>query len=263
MLAEEKKESGGRFEESRRDPQDERKYLIRRRVVSIVSFLILIGFFAVVAVYVGKPMINLAKDPETFRLWVDSHGFGGKLAMVGMMVLQVVVAVIPGEALEIGAGYAFGAWEGLLLCLIGAAIGSAIIFFFVKLLGVKMVEAFISREKINSLKFIKSSRRLNLLMFILFFIPGTPKDLFTYFAGLTPMKLHTFLMISTIARIPSVITSTIGGHALGTQQYVFAAVVFAITIIVSLIGILVYRRISKQEKEKEKEESQNDTISQG
>lgn len=77
------------------------------------------------------------------------------------------------------------------------------------------------------------------------------------------MKLHTFLMISTIARIPSVITSTIGGHALGTQQYVFAAVVFAITIIVSLIGILVYRRISKQEKEKEKEESQNDTISQG
>ena len=259
MLAEEKKESGGRLEESRRDPQDERKYLIRRRVVSIVSFLILIGFFAVVAVYVGKPMINLAKDPETFRLWVDSHGFGGKLAMVGMMVLQVVVAVIPGEALEIGAGYAFGAWEGLLLCLIG----SAIIFFFVKLLGVKMVEAFISREKINSLKFIKSSRRLNLLMFILFFIPGTPKDLFTYFAGLTPMKLHTFLMISTIARIPSVITSTIGGHALGTQQYVFAAVVFAITIIVSLIGILVYRRISKQEKEKEKEESQNDTISQG
>ena len=113
MLAEEKKESGGRLEESRRDPQDERKYLIRRRVVSIVSFLILIGFFAVVAVYVGKPMINLAKDPETFRLWVDSHGFGGKLAMVGMMVLQVVVAVIPGEALEIGAGYAFGAWEGL------------------------------------------------------------------------------------------------------------------------------------------------------
>ena len=117
--------------------------------------------------------------------------------------------------------------------------------------------------KDQSLKFIKSSRRLNLLMFILFFIPGTPKDLFTYFAGLTPMKLHTFLMISTIARIPSVITSTIGGHALGTQQYVFAAVVFAITIIVSLIGILVYRRISKQEKEKEKEESQNDTISQG
>lgn len=73
------------------------------------------------------------------------------------------------------------------------------------------------------------------------------------------MKLHTFLLISTIARIPSVITSTIGGHALGTQQYVFAAVVFAITIIISLIGILIYRRISKQEKE----ESQNDTISQG
>ena len=80
------------------------------------------------------------------------------------------------------------------------------------------------------------------------------------------MKLHTFLMISTIARIPSVITSTIGGHALGTQQYVFAAVVFAITIIVSLIGILVYRRIFQaweKGKKAKKRESQNDTISQG
>ena len=238
-------------------------YQKRRRIISIVSFLILIAVFVVLTMTVGNQLLQFVSDPEKFRAWIDGKGVWGRLAMIGLMMLQVVVAIIPGEVFEIGAGYAFGAWEGLLLCLIGAAIGSAIIFFFVKLLGVKMVEAFISREKINSLKFIKSSRRLNLLMFILFFIPGTPKDLFTYFAGLTPMKLHTFLMISTIARIPSVITSTIGGHALGTQQYVFAAVVFAITIIVSLIGILVYRRISKQEKEKEKEESQNDTISQG
>ena len=112
-------ESGKKLDETQRDPQEDRKYIIRRRAVSIVSFLILIGFFAVVAIYVGKPMLNLAKDPEMFRQWVDAHGFGGKMAMVGMMVLQVVVAVIPGEPLEIGAGYAFGAWEGLLLCLIG------------------------------------------------------------------------------------------------------------------------------------------------
>ena len=231
----------------------------QKKTLSVLAIVIFVLLSAALAWFVGRPMVRFARQPEQFRAWVDGHGAWGPLAYAAMVVLQVLVAIIPGEPLEIAGGYAFGAWEGLLLCLIGAAIGSAIIFFFVKLLGVKMVEAFISREKINSLKFIKSSRRLNLLMFILFFIPGTPKDLFTYFAGLTPMKLHTFLMISTIARIPSVITSTIGGHALGTQQYVFAAVVFAITIIISLIGILIYRRISKQEKEA----SQNDTISQG
>ena len=234
-----------------------------KKYIAAASIAVFILLTVAIAWFVGRPMLKFVSEPEHFRAWVDSGGVMSRVWFLGMQFLQVFVAIIPGEPMELGAGYAFGAWEGLLLCLIGAAIGSAIIFFFVKLLGVKMVEAFISREKINSLKFIKSSRRLNLLMFILFFIPGTPKDLFTYFAGLTPMKLHTFLMISTIARIPSVITSTIGGHALGTQQYVFAAVVFAITIIVSLIGILIYRRISKQEKEKEKEESQNDTISQG
>lgn len=252
MLEEQSKKQ--KKEERAQDSQGKKKYLRRKRIVSIASFLVLVAFFAVVSIYIGRPMVEFASEPEKFRLWVESYGFWGRLAMIGMLVLQVVVAVIPGEPLEIGAGYAFGAWEGLLLCLIGAAIGSAIIFVFVKLLGVKMVEAFISREKINSLKFINSSKRLNLLMFILFVIPGTPKDIFTYFAGLTPMKLTTFLAISTLARIPSVITSTIGGHALGTQQYLFAIVVFVITIAISLGGILLYRRISKQEKEKEERE---------
>ncbi len=228
---------------------DEQQYRRRRKIVSAISFLLLCVLFAVV-VYYSKPLMQLVAEPEEFRAWIEGQGIWGYFTFVAIMCLQVVVAVIPGEIVEIGAGYAFGAVMGLLLCLIGTAMGSTIIYGFTKRFGHKMVEAFISREKIQSLKFIQNSKRLNLLIFVLFFIPGTPKDIITYFIGLTPMKLRTFLMISSVARIPSVITSVMGGHALGLQNYTMAIIVFVVTAVISLAGVLVYRHISKKENSK-------------
>lgn len=212
---------------------------------SLVILILIIAAFVTITFTVGKPLIEFVSDTEKFRLWVEAQGFWGRIILIGIMCLQVVVAIIPGEVIEIGAGYVFGSIEGMLLCLAGAALGSAIIFIFTKKFGIKMVEAFVSKDKINSLKFVKNSKKLNFLIFILFFIPGTPKDVFTYFVGLTPMKLHTFLIISSIARIPSVISSTIGGNAIGLKDYKFAIIVFVITTIISIIGICIYKLILK------------------
>ncbi len=134
-------------------------YQKRRRIVSLCSLVILVLLFVGIAVWVGKPMIDSLKNPEAFRQWVDGHGMIGRLAFAGMMALQVVVAMIPGEPLEIAAGYVFGNVEGLLLCLLGAAVGTAVIFAFTRLLGIKMVEAFISREKIESIRFLHNPRK--------------------------------------------------------------------------------------------------------
>lgn len=219
--------------------------------MSLLSLGVFIAFFAVVTITLWKPLTDTFSEPEKFRVWLDSHGFLGKLAFIGMVVLQVIFALIPGEPMEIGAGYAFGTFEGLLLCLIGMAIGSTIIFLFTKLLGISIVEAFISREKIKSLRFIKKSRNLNLLVFIVFLIPGTPKDLITYFIGLTPMKLGAYLILTSIARIPSIISSTIAGNALGDQKYKLAAIVFVLTAAISLVGLLVYNQLSKRHEREE------------
>ena len=217
-----------------------------KKIASIISISVFLLFCAAVFYFVGRPMLAFVSEPEKFRLWVDQKGLLGKAAFVGMMALQVVIAIIPGEPLEIGAGYAFGIWEGTLLCLIGQVIGSIIVFVFVKYVGIRAVEAFFSKEKIQSLKFLQNHKRLDLLVFILFFIPGTPKDILTYFVGLTPMSLATFLLITFFARIPSVITSTIGGDAIGLQNYQFAVIVFVVTMVISAAGILIYQRITKR-----------------
>ena len=215
-----------------------------KKKIYLFAIIVALIFIGAVGYLVGKPMVEFVREPERFRTWVDSSGFMSRVIFVGMVVFQLVIALIPGEPLEMGAGYAFGAVEGTILCIIGCVIGSALVFLFVRRFGVKLVEVFFPREKIRSLRFLQDSRRLNLLTFIVFFIPGTPKDLLSYFIGLTDMKLGTWLFITAVARIPSIVTSTVTGDALGLKDYQFALIAFGVTLALSLVGILVYRRLS-------------------
>ena len=226
--------------------RQERTQLTEAHKKKIYLFAIIVAliFIGAVGYLVGKPMVEFVREPERFRAWVDSSGFVSRVVFVGMVVFQLIIALIPGEPLEMGAGYAFGALEGTILCIIGCVIGSALVFLFVRRFGVKLVEVFFPREKIRSLRFLQDSRRLNLLTFIVFFIPGTPKDLLSYFIGLTDMKLGTWLLITAVARIPSIVTSTVTGDALGLKDYQFALIAFGVTLALSLAGILVYRRLS-------------------
>ena len=226
--------------------RQERAQLTEAHKKKIYLFAIVVAllFIAAVGYLVGKPMVEFVREPERFRAWVDSSGFVSRVIFVGMVIFQLIIALIPGEPLEMGAGYAFGAVEGTILCIIGCVIGSALVFLFVRRFGVKLVEVFFPREKIRSLRFLQDSRRLDLLTFIVFFIPGTPKDLLSYFIGLTDMKLGTWLLITAVARIPSIVTSTVTGDALGLKDYQFALIAFGVTLALSLAGILVYRRLS-------------------
>jgi uncharacterized membrane protein YdjX (TVP38/TMEM64 family) len=236
-------------------PLDEETRKKRRRgIVWLVVFLL---FWLAVGYFLGKPLIQFVSEPERFRVWVEGQGTWGKLALVGMMALQVVIAVIPCEALEIGAGYAFGMWEGAFLCLAGLILGSVTAILFTRKLGVRAVELIYSREKIESIKILNNRKRLDLLIFFLFLIPGTPKDLMTYLIGLTRMRITTYVLITSVARFPSVITSTIGGNALWMHNYRAAIVVFAITVFISLAGLLLYQFIEKKRSAKTSGEEQS------
>lgn len=173
----------------------------QKKIWGIAAIIGLVAFMGLLCWLVGRPMLRFVSEPEMFRQWVDGHGIWGRIAFIGMMIFQIIVAVIPGEPLEIGAGYAFGAVEGTILCLIGAVLGGAIVVILVRRYGVKLVEVFFSREKIMSLRFMQDSRRLELLVFIVFLIPGTPKDLLCYAVGLTNLRMRDWLLISLVAAL--------------------------------------------------------------
>lgn len=220
-----------------------------RKIVWIIAILIFIAFMGLIAVFVGGPIIRFAEDPEQFRAWVDASGIWGRVAFVGMVVLQVLVAFIPGEPIELAAGYAFGFWEGSLLSLAGFLIGSWIVFALVRRFGVKLVEVFFDKKKLDEIKFLQNPKKTKVISFILMVIPGTPKDMLSYFAGLTKLTTLEWLTIVAIGRIPSLVTSTLTGAAAGEKNYLLTGITLAVTLAISAAGIVYYRHICKQEKE--------------
>lgn len=216
---------------------------IQKKRLSVIALLIAIMVMGLLVWLVGTPLVRFASQPERFRAWVNSHGFGGRLAYMGMVILQVVVALIPGEPFEIAAGYAFGAVEGTILCLLAASIGSVCVFFLVRRFGQPLAEVFFSAEKLRSIRFLQTTPKRDMLFLVIFMLPGTPKDLLSYFAGLTDIRFPVWLLICSLGRIPSIVTSTIGGSALGTKNYWGAVAVFLITLAVSAAGLLFYNRL--------------------
>lgn len=208
-------------------------------LIILLCFMIMGG----ICLLLYKPMMNIFENPQTLRTQLQNLGIIGQLIFVGIMALQVIFVFLPGEIIEIMAGFIYGPLGGMIACMLGSAIGSAFIYLFVKKFGVKFIDRFIGLDKVNEVEFLKNKEKRNILCFLIFFIPGTPKDLLTYFIPLTDMKLTTFLTITTFARIPSIITSTIGGHALGIENYIFSIVVFVITGIISLGGLYFYKKV--------------------
>lgn len=221
----------------------------QRKGLAVLAILVFFALIGLIFWQVGLPMVQLASDPEAFRLRIEESHLNGQLLFIGMVVLQILAAIIPGEPLEIAGGYAFGAIEGTILCLIGGLVGSFLVILLVRRFGIRLVHAFYPPEKLENIRFLKSSPKRTVLFLLIFMIPGTPKDLLCYFVGLTDMKLPVLMVICTLGRLPAIVSSTIGGNALGTERYIFAVIVFAVTFLISMTGLVIYNKICKKHNE--------------
>lgn len=223
----------------------------QKKTLSVLAIVIFVLLSAALAWFVGRPMVRFARQPEQFRAWVDGHGAWGPLAYAAMVFLQVLVAIIPGEPLEIAGGYAFGAWAGTALCLLGAVLGSVTVFALVRRWGRGLVEVFFPADKLEKLQFLlHPSPKRTALFWLIFTIPGTPKDLLCYFAGLTDLPWGIWLLIATVGRLPSIVTSTVGGSALGEQNYRAAVIAFTLALAVAGVGYVIYRAVCRRHGQK-------------
>lgn len=218
----------------------------RQQIGVIITTGIFIAIFIGCYIKFGSELLAFVSDADRFKAWLHSYGSLGKIIFVALRALQTVVKIIPAEPLEIGSGYAFGVWGGLLYCMLGTEIGSFIIVAITKIFGMKAVNLFVSEEKINSLGFLQNKEKLSASLFIIYLIPGTPKDVITYLIGVTDYNIWKFLLLTGIARIPSIITSTICGAALGEKNYLLSVGVFVGTAVLGLIGVKLYTIFEKK-----------------
>lgn len=216
--------------------------------------LVLLGVVLAIAIAVTAYLIPVIKElgtPEgqqAFQARINDSGFLGVLMLFGLQFAQIFLFVIPGEPIEILAGVCYGSIWGTVFIMISAAIISAFIYLLVHKLGRKFIYDFVSKEKIEKIensKLFQNPKTIRFLIFILFFIPGTPKDLLTYIAALLPIKPIEFIIISTIARFPSVISSTWAGESLLEGNWQASLLIYGVTFLIVAIIVIIMRKFDK------------------
>ena len=217
-----------------------RKALRRRVLIGLVTAAVVTALLC--WEYLPGLLAWLA-DARAVRAFVSDHAFVSRLAMLGINIVQVLLAFLPGEPVELASGYAFGFWEGTALCLVASGLATSAIYWATRRWGWKLVGLFFDRSLLDRFSWLKSAKRLELIMLIVFLIPGTPKDFLTYFAGLTNMRFLPVVLIATFGRIPSIVTSTITASAVGSGNWPLVACTLVASAFLLAVGGLMYRRL--------------------
>ena len=187
---------------------------------------------------------------DGLRDFIAGFGIWGCLILVLFQTLQIAVAFLPGEPIELVSGMLYGGFFGALLCLAGVMLGTYLVFFAVQKFGSGLITAFHDEKKLKRLSRFScfhSEKNAELLTFILFLIPGLPKDFFAFAAPLTPIRVHRFVLISTLGRAPGMLITTFAGKSLLEGNWVLALVLYGLLGAGALIGLYFYRKLTKEE----------------
>jgi uncharacterized membrane protein YdjX (TVP38/TMEM64 family) len=211
--------------------------------VNIILAILFIGVLAFLTIRFGPDLTRLVSNPQQFREHLLSFGPWSPVVFMLFQVIQVVIAVIPGEPLQIAGGYMFGTFLGTVYSIVGITVGYIIVFFSVKLFGYPLVKKLVAEKDLEKFSFLMNSPKLEATIFLLFLIPGIPKDMLVYLAGLTPLHPVTFFLIITIARAPAMIGSSYIGAKIETNEYKTAVIVSIIASILFVFGIIYKDKI--------------------
>jgi uncharacterized membrane protein YdjX (TVP38/TMEM64 family) len=220
------------------DKPGRRHLLIHAILLSV--FLALIVF---VSIRYAPGITRLLRHPDKFKDYLASYGPVSALIYILAQAIQIIIAVIPGEIVQIAGGYVFGTALGTLYSFTGTLLGTAVVFFGIRLLGYSLVKSLISPKKLEKFEFLINDPKSEIAMFLLFLIPGIPKDTLVYVSGLTPIKPLTFLLISMIARLPGLWGSAYIGAHLQKKEYLTVWIISGIALVLFVIGLLTKDKI--------------------
>ena len=215
----------------------------KHSIPALIGFPLLFVVMITLVVVFRRSLWEIFSSPQQLRDWVGEWGVAAPLIFIALQILQVVIFIIPGEVPQIAAGYLFGFWWGTLYSVGGIAAGSAVNFWLARWLGVPFVRRLFKPQSIETVNRIAGSSRAQIGFFLLFLIPGIPKDILCYVAGLSPMRFFYFLGVSTLGRLPGIVGSTLIGSAAAEKRWVVVITLSAAALALFLAGFLLRDRI--------------------
>jgi uncharacterized membrane protein YdjX (TVP38/TMEM64 family) len=205
----------------RHGPVDRQAWLIAGLVLTILVGALILW---------GQPLYRFVADQAQVRAWVEGLSAWGPLAIVGLEIAQVLLAPIPGQAIDAVSGYLFGIWLGSLYAAVGIGLGSLINFGLARRFGRPLVAKMVKPDALARLDDL-ADRGGALFFFLIWLFPFVPDDLACLACGLTRMSWRQFLILMTLGRLPGIVVATwIGANAAQIRPAWWIAVLAVITL---------------------------------
>ena len=232
----------------------------RRKRIAYIKLAILIF------IIVGLPVILFFTCRDTLfnKEWLADlpefimqyKGYAAAV-LTGIQILQVIICIIPGQPIQLAASYLFGVLKGYLISIGGAFIGAFIAFYIARALGKDSLEVIFGEEKVNDYhRKLNSGKGLTAVLLI-YLIPGVPKDLVAYVAGISDMRLRPFLIVSTIGRSPGMLGSLLTGYFISSRNYAAIGVLAVVTAVILIICFVKRKQLVAMLDDLEKKDEQN------
>ncbi|WP_315115183.1 VTT domain-containing protein [uncultured Clostridium sp.] len=190
-------------------------------------------------------MFNVLRDQKQIKEFITSFGSGAKIVFIILQIAQVVIFIIPGEIIQTAGGYIFGTVRGTIFSIIGISIGATILFLLTKKYKEKLVDKLIPNSIKTKFEKILNCKKINLIVFLIYLLPGIPKDGLTFLCALTKMNLKDFILYSSLGRMPALVVSCYYGQslALGNKSMIIIGTI--IILMIFLIGVIFKEAIFK------------------
>jgi len=213
-----------------------------RWAIGLTLLVILLGF-TIWRVAFDSPtylfLLRLYKDPVFLRETLQAWGWFAPAVFVVIQALQVILSPVPGEATGILGGFLFGLVLGFVYSTVGLTVGTMAAFWIGRWVGAPFVRRFVSDDVWARLGFIVEAEGA-ILAFIIYLIPGFPKDIVSYLFGISPMPAWVFVLVSTLGRMPGTWVLSAQGAKTAAGQYVQLALITAVVVAV-VIPLYYYR----------------------
>ena len=209
------------------------QYLLMKKglLPRILVLLILIGLSAYL--FFHFDLIRFFEDRHQILQFIKSYHPYDELAFISLQIIQVVAAPIPGELTGIIGGYLYGPFWGTVYSTIGLTLGSWVAFLLARFFGEPLLEKMVKKDVFEKFDHFMEHKGL-MVSFLLFLIPGFPKDYLCYIMGVSRIKTGTFILISTAGRIFGTIMLSVTGACASNGQYIPLTVILALRIAVSI-----------------------------
>ena len=218
-----------------------------RTIAIIVKFALLLVILVGVPLYLWffhQDLLRQFADYEASRKFFETYRTQSIYILLGLQVVQILISIIPGQGIQFVAGLFYGFWPGLLLSLAGALVGTVLTYYVASFLGRDALYLFFGERKVDAMLAQVNSKRGMILVFLIYLFPGLPKDLCTYAAGISRMKLPAFLIISLVGRTPAMMGSLLIGMGLGRGDYTTVIIIGIIAVVFFILGAVFHNRLS-------------------